>query len=235
MSDHALIVRDDSKLLVSYTKEAEAMRDDALAIAGAIGKVTNAEEQQIAVNAQAEIQRVRQLAEKARKAAKEPVLEFGRKIDSAAKDFVSELDAEMTRISQLVGSFQQLEQMKMRAAEQARQEELTRLERERAEALSKASSHEAADAINEHFCTKAAQLPVAESHRAEGQIVRQDWEISVKDIWTLARAHPTCVKIEPRISEIKELLKLGVKVQGITAELITKAGVRVSTQKAISV
>lgn len=236
MSDQAIITRDDSKLAVSFTEEANKLRDDALAVAALVGKVSNGEEQEAAVKAQTEIQRIRQLAEKARVACKAPVLAFGKKIDEAAKAFVVELDAEMLRVSKLVGDFQQLEQMKLRAAEQARSEELTRLERERAEALSKASSHEAADAINEHFGNKAAAVPIIEATRAEGQIVRNDWEIVVSDPFLLARCHPNCVKIEPRISEIKELLKLNVKVQGITATPITKAGVRVpASQKAIEV
>lgn len=236
MNDQSLIVRDDAKALVTFTDEAERLRESALETAALVGKVTNGDEQAAAVAAQTEIQRIIQLAEKARVACKAPVLEFGRKIDSTAKAFTVELDAEMMRVSKLVGDFQQLEQMKLRAAEQARNEELTRLERERADALAKAGSHEAADAINEHFSNKAAQLPVAEATRAEGQIVRQDWEVTVTDPYLLARCHPNCVKIEPRLSEIKELLKLGVKIQGITAKEITKASVRVPTErKAIEV
>lgn len=235
MSDTALIVRDDAKLSVAFTEAAVAMRDEALAVAALVGKVTNAEEQESAVKAQSEMQRIRSLAEKARKACKEPVLEYGRTIDATAKSFITELDAEMLRVSKLVGDFQALEQMKLRAAEQARNEELQRIERDRAAALAKAASHEAADAINEHFTNQASALPVKEPTRAEGQIVRQDWDISVTDIWTLARAHPSCVKIEPRISEIKELLKLGVKVQGVKAEVITKSSVRLTERRAIEV
>ena len=38
-------------------------------------------------------------------------------------------------------------------------------------------------------------------------------------------AHPVCVKIEPRLSEIKNLLDAGVKVSGVTAKREIKAGV----------
>jgi hypothetical protein len=76
--------RDDAKLTVSFTPEAVALKDTALELSGVIGKVTNADENAAAVAAQVEIQKVRSLAEKARKAAKEPVLEYGKRIDAAA-------------------------------------------------------------------------------------------------------------------------------------------------------
>ncbi len=70
-----------------------------------------------------------------------------------------------------------------------------------------------------------AALPVAAPIRAEGQRVREEWNVTVTDIWMLARVHPGCVKIEPRLSEIKELLDAGVKVAGILAKKEIKAGV----------
>ena len=48
-----------------------------------------------------------------------------------------------------------------------------------------------------------------------------DLEITVTNIWKLARSHPTCVTIEPRISEIKSLLKSGIKVAGVTSKELT--------------
>lgn len=65
----------------------------------------------------------------------------------------------MTRISRLVGDFQQLEQARARAAEQARNAELLRLEREKAEAIAKANSHEQVDAIQQHYNRQAETLP----------------------------------------------------------------------------
>lgn len=232
MSETALIARDDGKLLVSFTEAANKMRDDALTVAALVGKVTNAEEQSAAVLAQTEIQRVRQLAEKARVACKAPVLEFGKKIDATAKTFLAELDAEMLRVSTMVGSFQQLEQAKSRAAENARLAELSRIEKEKAEALAKATSHEQIDAIQEHFNNKAAieAAPPAAPARVEGKVVKTDWEITVTNPYELAKFHPACVNITPRLTEIKQLLADGVTVKGISATKITKAGVRVGRQ-----
>ena len=114
------------------------------------------------------------------------------------------------------------EQEALRAAHLAKNaqeaEAAASLQREiqRQKELADAESLEKQDAINAKFCEAAAALPVVEQHKAEGQRVTEDFEITVTDIWMLARAHPACVKIEPRLSEIKAMLKAGVKVAGIT-------------------
>lgn len=223
---NALIVRNDAQLSIAFTEEAKAIKESALTTAALIGKVTNANEQAEAVTAQRELQQVLSSVEKARKACKEPVLEYGRKIDDAANQFKGELGAEMLRISRMVGDFQQLEQAKERAALAARNSELSKLEREKAAAVAQAKSHEQLDAIAEHFDRKAQAMPVITAARVEGQIVRQDFDVEITNIWDLARCHPTCVDIKPRMSEIKELLKTGAKLAGVKATPIVKAGVR---------
>jgi hypothetical protein len=239
MSEQALIQRNDAALTVSYTAEAVALKESALALSGVVGKVSNADENQAAVSAQSEIHKVRTLAEKARKQAKEPVLEYGKRIDAAAKAFVAELDEEMLRISKLIGDFQALEQAKARAAEQLRLQELAKIEREKAEALAKVTSHEQADAVVAHFNEQAAQTATvapAALIRAEGQVVKTDWEITITNPYELAKFHPACVKIEARLTEIKQLLNDGITVKGVTATKVTKASVRVGVErKAIEV
>ena len=229
MSETAIILRDDARMAVSFSAEAEAIKVAALAVGALVGKVTNAAEQAEAVTAQMEIQKVLAVAEKARKACKAPVLEFAKKIDAAAERFITELKEEMTRIATMVGSFQQLEQMKVRAAEQARNAELSRLEREKAEALTKATSHDAADAIAEHYNRQAESVPVYEAVRTEGQRVVADWDISVSNPYELAKFHPACVKITPLLGEIKALLRQGISVKGIVATPVVRAGVRVGS------
>jgi hypothetical protein len=57
----------------------------------------------------------------------------------------------------------------------------------------------------------------------------------VSDIWTLARAHPGCVEIKPRLFEIRQLLDAGAKVAGVTANKITKVSVRSVGARALDV
>lgn len=234
----ALIRRDDSRLEVNYTEAALALKTAALERSGLIARVSTPDEQIVAVEAQTALKSVLDASEKARKACKEPVLAFGKKIDDAARLFKVEIEEEMARISVLVGNFQALEQAKARAALQAQAEAASALEREKAAALAQAKSHEQLDAIQEHFNERAAVIaqPPAAPARAEGQIVKTDWNVTVTNPYELARFHPDCVNITPRLSEIKRLLNEGIQVKGIRAEKMTVATVRLPAQrKAIEV
>lgn len=131
MNDHALIVRDDAQLTVTFTANALALRGSALEKSALVARVHDPDSQAKAVEAQKELSNAINLTERARKAAKEPVLEFGRRIDDAAKAFVADLKAEQLRVASLVGDYQQLEQARVRAAEQARLAEAAKLEAER--------------------------------------------------------------------------------------------------------
>jgi len=309
----ALITRDDAALSIAFTETAVALKNEALQKAALIGQVSNADEQAAAVEAQQAIAQTLTQVEKARKACKEPVIEFGRAIDDAARAFVGDVKEEQLRLMRLVGDFQQLQQAKAAAAERARKLEEERIEREKQEAILKAAreaaerqrvldeavaaarraeqdrqraadaaaaaarqaemdaknmerrkeleakrkeleaqakrdrieaerrrieleeaqakavaqSHAEFDAIAEKADQQSKDLPpiTFTPARAEGQRVTNDWEIIVSDIHLLYRHHPNCVALEPRLTEIKNILKSGGKVQGVIAKPVVKAGV----------
>lgn len=275
----ALIVRNDSRREIAFTDQAQAVKSAALEKSALIAKVETPEQQEIAVEAQRDLATLVKNVETARKAAKEPVLAFGKLIDDQAKKFVGEIADEQMRISQLVGSYQQLVAAKAAAEEQVRRLEAERIERDRqaelrriqdeAEAnarviqeqeqaalkaaqqsrnasdrrkadelareiarqreLAAAANHAALDAANEKFSNEAKAHqeanPVAAPVRAEGQRVATEWKVEVTDIWMLARAHPTCVKIEPAMREIKALLNMGIEVKGVRASKEITSGV----------
>jgi hypothetical protein len=277
----AILVRDDANLKITFSKEAEALKESAMTCAALIGRVTNPLENQRAVDAQTALKTIISTVEKARTEVKAPVLEYGRAIDAAARSFVAGLESEMLRVSKLAGNFAALEQAKVRAADAARRLEEEKIEKERMaeqqriveaeraeqqrlseesttaaarlqvakneqeavavraeqveidrqKSLASANSHEALDAVNEHFSRQAANLPIVAAVRSDGQIITSDWAIEVTDAWKLARCHPTCVNITPRISEIKDLLKMGIEVKGIRATPVVKAGVRAGSQR----
>ncbi|MBA3354989.1 MAG: hypothetical protein H0U18_03435 [Pyrinomonadaceae bacterium] len=231
MSDNAILVRNDAGLTVQFSVEALEIKDSALALAGLIGRVSNAEEQESAVTAQRELKRVLKLSEDARKAAKAPVLDYGRKIDSTAEEFVKDLAVEDIRVSKLIANFQALESARVRAAEAAKQTELNALEVDRQKALADAKSHDELDRVNQEYCERVAALPVIAPARVEGQVVREDWEIQVTDIHTLYRAFPFAVDLKPRLSEIRQLLDAGSKVPGVSAKKVSKASVRISKER----
>src|SRR4030095_4234986 len=136
----------------------------------------------------------------------------------------------ITRLAAMMGDFQALEKAKGRAAEMAAMKELDEIERRKNEELSHARNLDEHQAIREHYQEVSAMVaPVAPPPaKPHGQIVREDWKIEVTDIWLLARMHPACVKIEPRLPEIKSILNSGHKVAGVRAERVTMTSARTS-------
>lgn len=171
----ALLIRDDGALSVSITESAMQAQSDALDTAALIARVSSPEDNDKAVAAQRGLKELISNTEKARKAAKEPVLEFGRKIDVIAKSFVAPLESEMMRISKLVGDYMAKVEAQRKAEEAARLLEQQKIERERQlelariadeerqkllklEAEAKAAADAAAAAKNAEDAAKAAEL-----------------------------------------------------------------------------
>ena len=230
-----LFRRDDTALSVSALELARQLSENALAMASLIGVVETPQQQERAVAVQVELKSYLDAVERSRKFVKQPVWDLGVKIDALANELSKDVKAEMVRVSVLVGEFQFAEAQRVRAVEAARLRDISEMELNRQIELSKAKTPEQAEVVQEKYNAQAAALPVASAARVEGQTVTPDWEVKVSDAWLLARSHPSCVDIVPRIGEIKALLKAGVKVQGIIATPITKAGVRVPRHKAIEV
>jgi chromosome segregation ATPase len=231
----ALILRNDASLSISWTEKANALKEEALTVAAGVGKVVDAASNQRAVEAMQSLAAILKQVEAARKACKEPVLTFGKKIDEAAKAFIEELTTEQWRLSQLVGAFQEIENKRALAARQAENERLAKIERERQAELAKATTHEQMDKVDEKFNNRVQQeqpQPIAPI-RAEGQRVEQVINFEVFDIGALYAAKPQCVKMEPKAVEIKALLKAGVQLPGVRSWKETKASVRVPGQRVI--
>lgn len=218
---------------ISFNSGALAMKELALEQSAGVARVTNPIEQAVAVAAQIEIEKVLKYVEASRVEFKTPFLEHCRLIDATAKDFVADLLEEKMRLGKAVGNHQTLEQAKARAAEAARVKELNEIERRRQEQRAQAASHEELDRIDARSNQEAAALPVQTIARSNGQVVKDDWEITVTNPYQLAAAHPTCVTITPKTLEIKALLKAGITPAGIIAKQVVKSGVRLSREPAL--
>lgn len=232
MSD-AIIIRNDSDRTAVFSGGAYARREAALDRSAGIATVKDADEQREAVAAQRDLKALLSDCEKGRVACKEPVLEFGRRIDEQAKAFTADPKIEHDRLGALVEEFQTLEKKKAMAREAERNEQLLKVERERQAALAQATSLDHVDAIQTHFDERVAAEapPVTGPPRVEGQSIRSEWEIVVTDIWALARAHPACVKMEPRLVEIKALLDADMKVPGVAAKKVVKSRVTATRER----
>lgn len=111
-------------------------------------------------------------------------------------------------------------------AEEAAKAEQLRIDLEKRKQQAEAATLEKFDALAEQACRDVAAVVVPVAQKLEGQVIRQEWEIEVYDIWALARAHPGCVKIEARLTEIKNVLNAGGNVAGVRAKKVVKASTR---------
>lgn len=291
MSDQSLILCSGPQLAVSVSDRALQLIDEALDASAPVGLVNSPETNRDAVEAQRRLKEVYSAIESARKAAKEPFLEAGRRIDAEAKKLTERIQPELSRVNGLISDYQtklfDLEQARIKAeaeerrriererreaerkaceealrqAEEARRkawgeqeairkreeaerataktEEEKRLsaeraEKERQEAAARAKEAEEAAMVKLQEETKRQaelaqqQLEAAQQSktevRASGQRITVDYDITVHNILDLVRAHPGCVEMKPRLSEIKLLIKSGMeRISGVTWKQIAKS------------
>jgi hypothetical protein len=207
--------------------EAEKLREDALESASLIQVVESPSTNQMAFEAQAAILGLIRSVQKVQKQLKQPLNKLRAEIDQKSDDYILKLQEESSRLSVLMGNWHALEMAKRRAAEAKQIEALRENERKREEEVSKAETLDEVAEIREKYQDKA-NLFVAPPPppKPSGQLVREMWDIQVRDIWLLARMHPTCVKIEPRILQIRELLDAGMEVAGVEAKKIMAVSAR---------
>lgn len=232
MSETALIHIDYTSRVAKATEAAAALKESALNGAALIGRVSNEAEQLLAVTAQGELQRVKKLVEQAEESAKRPLNDLRSAIIETRKAFLADIEAEGLRVAGLVGEFQEKERARVVAEQRLKQKELDELERQRLAAIAAAPTVEKQDQINEAHSRVVAEVArSATPVQAKGQRITEEWDINVTDVWLLARAHPSCVTVTPRLSDIKGLLNAGVKVAGVTAVKRVQSGVRLAPQR----
>lgn len=132
MSSSAYIeVTGADAVLVTSADEARKQRDQLLTDCRALDAIQDKGDAAAFVEVLQLAKNFTRFVEASRKSAKEPVLDFGKRIDSVARELVAELDVEADRISRLLGGWQAEENRK---AEQARREAWEREEQIRQEA-----------------------------------------------------------------------------------------------------
>jgi hypothetical protein len=208
----------------------KAQQESALAQCALLNACDTTEQQAEIVRAQQELKGVINALNKAREAAKRPLIDAGRALDAFVRSECSELESEGMRLARLVSEFQELQRVKAAAAKAAADKEAQELERLKHQMLAQVNTVEEADAIHEDFSrrTAAAQeaAQMAAPVHAKGQVVRDDWEITVVNEFELAKYHPQCVTITPKMLEIKSLLNQFIDVHGIRAKKKLNSGVR---------
>lgn len=213
----ALFIPNHAALEITPTAVALARRAEVLEQSALIGKCENDADNQRITDAILALRGLASDVEKARKAAKEPSLTYGRNVDKAAKEFVSDVIDETTRLGRMAGDYAAVQLAKRNAEENARREQLSLIERERELAISQAKSIEDVDKAREVAMVRVAtEVPESKPMAtAPGQSCREDWKYEVTDIWALAKAHPHLVKWEVRHSDILSALRAGQTLIGI--------------------
>lgn len=229
MSEQSLILA-DSFIVKGFSEEADALKESALTRSALIGKVANSQQNQDAFGAVSDIHNLLAQIEKAREELKRPALEYGRRLDAKVKQWIEDLKAEELRLNTAMGNYQQHELARLRDATLAANSELAEIEQRRHAALANAETDEERDAIAARFDEEARCVQLPKANKPEGQQIKADFDVQIQDIHELYRFHPNCVKMEPRVSEIKAILNGGGTVKGVVAKPIIKASARVSKQ-----
>jgi hypothetical protein len=237
----SLILTDTTARDVIFPPEAVSIRDNAIEKSSLIARVTNAEQNDEAIEAQRALKEVVSVMEKCRKLAKEPALNEGRRIDSRVAEFLEPAVAELNRIARVTSDFAALELAKRRAAENAENERLAAIERQREAELAKAKTLEQHQDIREKYAEQAAQTPkpLPPPVKAAGQVVTTEWVIDsgIDDNdglnWSLIKARPDLIRrVEWNKTEAKRLLTQGVKLPGVIAHEAVKSNVRLTPSSA---
>ena len=189
-------------------------RTVALAASGNVRAIASVEDLDHAAAALTTIKSLTRSVEDSRKAVKAPVLEVGKRIDSVAKEYLAPLEIEGTRLSTLVGSYQEAARRKAeREREEAAKvqaEALAEMQAKQAAAMA-AGDEAAADAARAEAADKiaASQLAVTEAEGAklDGIATRTAWKFEVLDIQALFKARPDLCVIEPNNAAIRAILK----------------------------
>lgn len=165
---------------IKLSPEAEQLMEVALSNAALIGKVTNADENAAAANAQAELKRIVSMFDKAGKAIRDPHTKFCKDVIAFVEEKTKDANLELNRISTTIGNFQALELAKQRAAENAARLEQERIRKEQ-EAAERKLREEAAAAqrkLDEEAAEAARKLREATDAkaRAEAEALQREIE-----------------------------------------------------------
>ena len=205
-------------------------RDAALDVASLIDQVTTGQQNQVATDVLRDLGTLRRAAVKAHKEIKAPLLKCGRDLDAKLKEAIELLSAEEDRIGNMTGEYVMLEEAKRRseaALQSAESDKQLHAE------LASAKSLDDHQRIREEHALIAqlSQPKVDQPIRAEGQSVREVWDVEVIDklalaAWAIKTNLVHLIEITPRLTAIRELLDKGMMIPGIEAKRVSKVQVR---------
>lgn len=232
----ALVVRatESDDFQISLNGEFNLASEKAIAIAADVKLVNSEATQGNAITAIQSLDNAMRFLEKSREEVKKPFWDTGKEIDRLAKEAKAPLETEANRVRRLVSEFQRAEadrvrqeEMRQQALIRAEQAKIDELERQRIEAERKAAELKSKPA-RDRVAAEAARLE-DEKTRLElaasmtppvtvvmpavisGAKAKTKYRVEIMDINALYKAHPNCVKLEPKLSEINNLVEMGMR------------------------
>jgi hypothetical protein len=224
---NALAVTGLSAAAISITPGAHEYRASLLAISKAITEVDEFT-LDAASDALKLIQETTRAVEKQRVKEKAPALDFGKQIDSAAKEFCGPLEEEVKRLAALIGGYVTEQQRIAREAEQARQKAIADAAAAQRKAEEEARKAAAAAEPDDDFPPMPPPAPapvllapipppVVAPPKVAGVQVRTTWKYEVTDIAALFAARPDLCTIEPNAAAIRAELPKDKPIPGLRA------------------
>lgn len=210
---------------IAIAPEARELSDKLLVEIRDITAVSDAFDADVAVDVMKRATQLSRGIEADRNTVKAPVLALGKKIDALAKEIVVELDAEISRVSRVLGAYQLAEKQKAEAAERLARDEVRRIQAEAeqaARAAAKAASNDtaalaAASEIMDQAAAKIVETRKAivstAAPKAANTAVRKDVCFEVTDIVALYAARPELVNLEPNGTAIRAICKANPTLQ----------------------
>lgn len=152
---------------------AKESKEQALAQAALIGKVSDGDAKIIAVRAQVALKQMINAIEKARKELKEPILQAGRRLDTLCANESLELEKEFGRVSQAVSEFDLQERRRIDEEKRLQREELERIEGEKQAELKRIADEQAAKEAETRRIQDEAARKVKEAKEAAERLVSE--------------------------------------------------------------
>jgi len=229
-----ILTLDLAKREVSATQDAINDRDAVLLGSALIARVANSQEQEVAVQQQRHLKHYSDTIRNAAKSIRGEINPIYDAVGSLEKQLLADVDQEGLRLAKLIGDFAESERIRVQARTESARADIAMLQRMEQEELAAAPNLEAQDEIREKYArlaTTGAAALATEAPKAKGQVVREDWEITVTDKHVLYQFHANCVRLEPKLNEIKKLLNSGLNVNGVSAVKVTSSFVRNEKEK----
>lgn len=168
-----------------------------------LGKVTGLATKQQAVDAQKELKRISAGVERARKDAKEPLLQAGRQLDTACAGFVLDVDREFGRISELVREFDDGERRRVAEEERLQREELSRIEREKQAEIERLAQEQREREAEAQRIQAEAQRKAQEAVEAAARLEREATNKRQREAAEKASAEAVKVAEAAKLEQLK--------------------------------